>query len=59
MDRSPQRRRPNLTEIAKRNKGTYPGEMVYCLIDGRQKVTGHGGPDMPESNARTRTGSRP
>ena len=41
------RRPPNLTEIAKRNKGTYPAEMVYRVIDGRQKVAGHGGPDMP------------
>jgi mono/diheme cytochrome c family protein len=42
------RRRPaNLTEIAKRNKGTYPKELVYKIIDGREKVPGHGGPDMP------------
>ena len=42
------RRRPaNLTEIAKRNKGTFPRDMVYQIIDGRQKVPGHGGPDMP------------
>jgi mono/diheme cytochrome c family protein len=42
------RRRPsNLTEIAKRNKGTYPKELVYKIIDGRAKVPGHGGPDMP------------
>jgi mono/diheme cytochrome c family protein len=41
------RRPPNLTEIAKRNKGTYPSELVYKVIDGRTKVSGHGGPDMP------------
>jgi mono/diheme cytochrome c family protein len=41
------RRPPNLTEIAKRNKGAYPRDMVYRIIDGRQKVAGHGGPDMP------------
>jgi mono/diheme cytochrome c family protein len=41
------RRPPNLTEIAKRNKGTFPREMIYRIIDGRQKVAGHGGPDMP------------
>jgi mono/diheme cytochrome c family protein len=42
-------RRPpsNLTEISRRNKGTYPGELVFKIIDGRQKVAGHGGPDMP------------
>ena len=42
------RRRPaNLTEISKRNKGTFPKDLVYQIIDGRQKVPGHGGPDMP------------
>jgi mono/diheme cytochrome c family protein len=42
------RRRPaNLTEIAKRNGGVYPREVVFKVIDGRQKVAGHGGPDMP------------
>ena len=37
----------NLTEIAKRNGGTYPSDMVFRTIDGRQPVRGHGGPDMP------------
>ena len=42
------RRRPsNLTEIAKRNKGTYPKDLVFRIIDGRNMVRGHGGPDMP------------
>ena len=42
------RRRPaDLTEITKRNKGSYPKDLVYQIIDGRQKVAGHGGPDMP------------
>jgi mono/diheme cytochrome c family protein len=42
------RRQPsNLTEIAKRNKGVYPRDLIYRVIDGRQKVVGHGGPDMP------------
>jgi len=42
------RRQPaNLTEIAKRNGGVYPSEMVDRVIDGRQQVRGHGGPDMP------------
>ena len=42
------RRKPaNLTEIAKRNKGTFPKDMVFNVIDGRVKVPGHGGPDMP------------
>jgi mono/diheme cytochrome c family protein len=38
---------PNLTEIVKRHKGAYPGELVFKIIDGRQRVPGHGGPDMP------------
>lgn len=37
----------NLTEIAKRNGGEFPSEMVFKVIDGRQPVKGHGGPDMP------------
>lgn len=45
---SSMRRRPaNLTEIAKRNKGTFSQELVYRIIDGRTPVRGHGGPDMP------------
>jgi mono/diheme cytochrome c family protein len=38
---------PNLTEISKRHKGTYPRELVFKIIDGRERVPGHGGPDMP------------
>ncbi len=42
------RRRPaNLAEIAKRNKGVFPAEEMLRVIDGRQPVKGHGGPDMP------------
>jgi mono/diheme cytochrome c family protein len=44
---SMRRQPPNLTEITKRQKGTYPKEMVFKIIDGRQRVAGHGGPDMP------------
>lgn len=43
MNRKP----ANLTEIAKRNGGVYPSELVFKIIDGRQPVRGHGGPDMP------------
>ena len=43
MNRKP----ANLTEIAKRNGGQYPSELVFRTIDGRQPVRGHGGPDMP------------
>jgi mono/diheme cytochrome c family protein len=42
------RRRPaDLTEIAKRNKGAFPTDEVFRIIDGRRPVRGHGGPDMP------------
>jgi mono/diheme cytochrome c family protein len=45
---SAMRRKPaNLTEIARRNKGVYPGALVFRIIDGRTPVSGHGGPDMP------------
>jgi mono/diheme cytochrome c family protein len=37
----------DLTEIAKRNGGLFPSEMVFRSIDGQQPVRGHGGPDMP------------
>ena len=38
----------NLTEIARRNGGVFPSDLVFRTIDGRNKVRGHGGPDMPE-----------
>lgn len=38
---------PNLTEITKRHKGAFPAELIFKIIDGRQRVPGHGGPDMP------------
>jgi mono/diheme cytochrome c family protein len=42
------RRRPaNLTEILKREGGTFSKEKVFQIIDGRRPVRGHGGPDMP------------
>lgn len=37
----------NLTEIAKRNGGEFPSDMVFRTIDGKNPVRGHGGPDMP------------
>ena len=47
---------PNLTEISKRHKGAYPAELVFKIIDGRQRVAGHGGTDMPVwGDAFTRT----
>ena len=44
---SMRRRPPNLTEISRRNNNTYPGDLVFQIVDGREKVRGHGGPDMP------------
>ena len=45
---SSMRKKPaNLTEIAKRNGDVFPSELVFKIIDGRQPVRGHGGPDMP------------
>ena len=43
MKRTP----PNLAEMAKRNGGVFPSELVFKTIDGRQPIRGHGGPDMP------------
>jgi mono/diheme cytochrome c family protein len=53
---SMRRRPPNLTEFSKRNKGVFPKDLVFAIIDGRTKVPGHGGPDMPVwGDAFTRT----
>lgn len=42
------RRQPSdLTEILKRHGGNFPADKVFRIIDGRQRVSGHGGPDMP------------
>ena len=40
-------RPPDLTLIAKRNDGRYPADTVRRIIDGRNPVKGHGGPEMP------------
>jgi hypothetical protein len=53
------RKPADLTEIAKRNGGTYPSELVFRTIDGKKPVRGHGGPDMPvwgDAFARSRDG---
>jgi len=54
-------RRPptDLTEIARRNGGEYPSQVVFHTIDGKTPVRGHGGPDMPvwgDAFARSREG---
>jgi len=38
---------PDLTLLARKNGGRYPGDLVARVVDGRQPVDGHGGPDMP------------
>jgi len=55
MNRKP----ADLTEIAKRNGGVFPTELVFRTIDGKRPVRGHGGPDMPvwgDAFARSRDG---
>jgi mono/diheme cytochrome c family protein len=37
----------DLTQIAKRAQGRFDKEKVHRMIDGRNPVKGHGGPDMP------------
>jgi mono/diheme cytochrome c family protein len=42
------RSRPaDLTALARRNGGEFPTELVVRIVDGRKRVKGHGGPDMP------------
>ena len=38
---------PDLTQFAARNGGVFPAAVVAQIIDGRQPVKNHGGPDMP------------
>ena len=37
----------DLTQLAKKNNGTFPLDKVMALIDGRQSTRMHGTPDMP------------
>lgn len=42
------RRRPaDLTQLARRNNGTFPSDMVFQIIEGKRPISGHGGPEMP------------
>ncbi len=53
------RKPADLTEIARRNGGLFPTELVYRTIDGKKPVRGHGGADMPvwgDAFARSRDG---
>lgn len=38
---------PNLTVLAKNNKGVFPFDRVFQIIDGRQEVKAHGPREMP------------
>lgn len=38
---------PSLTVLAKNNKGVFPFDKVFQIIDGRQEVAAHGPRDMP------------
>lgn len=38
---------PNLTVLARNNKGVFPFDRVYQIIDGHQEVKAHGPRDMP------------
>ena len=38
---------PDLTLLGKRNDGKFDAVKVHRIIDGRDPVKGHGGPDMP------------
>lgn len=38
---------PDLTRIALRNNGVFPSAQVERVIDGRQRVRGHGSTEMP------------
>ena len=37
----------DLTQLAKKNHGTFPALQVANIIDGRQEITAHGTRDMP------------
>lgn len=37
----------DLTQLTKTNKGTFPFDRVYRVIDGREEVAAHGTRDMP------------
>ena len=41
------RRPPPTSPASPPDIGAFPTEKVYRIIDGRERVPGHGGPDMP------------
>ena len=38
---------PDLTTLAKKNKGIFPLNAIYDIIDGRREIGAHGTRDMP------------
>lgn len=38
---------PDLTALARNNKGVFPFDRVYQIIDGREEVKAHGTREMP------------
>lgn len=38
---------PDLTTLAQKNKGVFPFDLVYQVIDGREVIKVHGSRDMP------------
>ena len=37
----------DLTQLSKRNNGTFPFWKTYRVVDGREEIKGHGNRDMP------------
>jgi mono/diheme cytochrome c family protein len=38
---------PDLTRLARRNKGDFPADKIYSIIDGRSHILPHGSREMP------------
>lgn len=38
---------PDITSLAKGNRGIFPFDRVYQIIDGRQEIKSHGSHEMP------------
>lgn len=47
----------DLTQISKRNNGTFPFWKTYRVVDGREDIKGHGSRDMPIWGAEFRSQS--
>jgi mono/diheme cytochrome c family protein len=45
----------DLTQISKRNNGTFPFWKTYRIVDGREEIKGHGKRDMPVWGAEFRS----